>query len=39
MERKNKKKRNEVENEINCDGYGDKNGLVEKEIGIGVEFT
>ena len=29
----------EVENEINCDGYGDKNGLVEKEIGIGVEFT
>lgn len=39
MERKYEKKRNEVGNEIKGDGYGDKNGWVEKEIGIGVEFT
>ena len=39
MKKKNKKKRNEIGNGINGDGYGDKNGLVKKEMGIGVEFT
>ena len=38
-EKKNGKKRNEVGNEIKGDGYGNKNGWVKKEMGIGVEFT
>lgn len=39
MERKNGKKRNEIENKIKGDGYGDKNGWVEEKMGIMVAFT